>query len=111
MLLAITYRFTVQKIFKMCGVLTKNWIFGGKKEWKLQHSLFIHLLDVIDGDLVTYWGYVVVQLSETLRYKPEHRGFNFLLIPFRPHFGPGVSSASNRIEYQVSPGGLNVAGV
>jgi len=48
----------------------------------------------------------VVQLVETRRYKPEGRGFhsgrchwNFSLI-LRPHYGPGVDSASKRNEYQ-----------
>ena len=50
----------------------------------------------------------VVQLVEALRYKSEGRGFdsrwchwNFsLTYSFRPHYGPGVDSASNRSEYQ-----------
>jgi hypothetical protein len=50
----------------------------------------------------------VAQLVEALRYKPEGRGFdsrwchwNFLLTQsFRPHYGHGVDSASNRNEYQ-----------
>jgi len=50
----------------------------------------------------------VAQLVEALRYKPEGRGFdsgwchrNFSLTKsFRPHYGPGVDSASNRNEYQ-----------
>jgi hypothetical protein len=45
---------------------------------------------------------------ETLLYKPEGHGFdarlchwNFLLTePFRPHYGPGIESASNRNECQ-----------
>jgi hypothetical protein len=45
---------------------------------------------------------------EALRYKPEGRGIdsgwchlNFSLTQsFRPHYGPGVDSASNRNEYQ-----------
>jgi hypothetical protein len=45
---------------------------------------------------------------EALRYKPEggrmvsrwcHRNFS-LTYSFRPHYGPGVNSASNRNEYQ-----------
>ena len=31
-------------------------------------------------------------------------------IPFRPHYDPGVASASNKTEYQVTPGGVNAAG-
>jgi hypothetical protein len=50
------------------------------------------------------WGLVVV---EALHYKPEGREFdsgwclwNFSLMKsIQPHCGPGVDSASNRIEY------------
>jgi len=46
----------------------------------------------------------VAQLVETLRYKPEGRGFDSPIIimtqSFRPHCDPGVDSASNRNEYQ-----------
>jgi len=53
-------------------------------------------------------GHAVAQLVEALRYKPEGRGFgsrwchwNFSLTKsFRPHYGPGVDSASNGNEYQ-----------
>jgi hypothetical protein len=53
-------------------------------------------------------GHAMVQLVEALRYKPEVRGFdsrwchwNFSLTQsFRPRYGPGVDSASNRNEYQ-----------
>ena len=49
----------------------------------------------------------MAQLVEALRHKPEGRGFdsrwchwNFSLIhSFRPRYGPGVDSASNRNEY------------
>jgi hypothetical protein len=41
-------------------------------------------------------GFVVAQLVEALRYKPEGQGLDF----FRPHYGPGVDSACNRNEYQ-----------
>jgi len=51
---------------------------------------------------------LVAQLVEALRYNPEGRGFysrwchwNFSLTQFfRPHYGPGVDSLSNRNEYQ-----------
>ena len=51
----------------------------------------------------------MAQLVEALRYKSEGRGFysrwfhwNFLLTKsFRPHYSPGVDSASNRNEYQL----------
>jgi len=43
----------------------------------------------------------VAHLSEALRYTPEVRGWKFsLTLSFRPHYGPGVDSASNRNEYQ-----------
>jgi hypothetical protein len=50
----------------------------------------------------------MAQLVEALRYKLEGRGFdspcwywNFSsTYSFRPHYGPGVDSASNRNEYQ-----------
>ena len=54
------------------------------------------------------WGHAVAYLVEALRYKSEGRGFdsrwchwNFSLTKsFRPQYGPGVDSASNRNEYQ-----------
>jgi len=50
----------------------------------------------------------MAQLVEALRYKLEDLGFdsrcchwNFSLTQsFRPQYGPGVNSASNRNEYQ-----------
>jgi hypothetical protein len=50
----------------------------------------------------------VAQLVEALRYKLEGRGFSFRWCQwnfsftyfFRPHYGPGVDSVSNRNEYQ-----------
>jgi hypothetical protein len=52
--------------------------------------------------------HAVAQLVKELRYKPEDHGFdirwtqwNFSLAQFfRPHFGPGIESASNRNQYQ-----------
>ena len=52
--------------------------------------------------------HTVTQLVEALRYKSEGRGFDFrwchwnfsLTYFFRPHYGSGVDSASNRNEYQ-----------
>ena len=63
--------------------------------------------------------HAVVQLVETLRYKPEGRGFdsrwyhwNFsLTYSFRLHYGPGADSASNRNEYQEYFLGVKAAGV
>jgi hypothetical protein len=60
----------------------------------------------------------VEQLVEALRYKPEGRGFysrwchwDFSLTQsFRPHYGTGVDSASNRNEYQEYFLGVEAAG-
>jgi hypothetical protein len=61
---------------------------------------------------------LVAQLVETLRYKPAGHGFNsrcchwnFLFtLTFRPHYGPGVDSASNINEYQEYLLGVKAAG-
>jgi hypothetical protein len=58
--------------------------------------------------LLYLWGHAVARLVEELRYKREGREFdsrwcrlNFSLTQsFRPHYVPGVDSASNRNEYQ-----------
>jgi hypothetical protein len=63
-------------------------------------------------------GHAVAQLVEALRYKPEGCGidsrwcqWNFSLTSsFRPHYGPGVDSASNRNEYQEYLLGVKAAG-
>ena len=73
--------------------------------------LFIYLfiyLSIYFYYLLTQRRHVVVQLFEAPCYKPEGRRFdsrwchwNFSLTKsFRPHYGPGVDSASNRNEYQ-----------
>jgi len=57
-------------------------------------------------------------LVEALFYKPEGCGFdsrvhhwNFSLTQFfRPHYGPGVDSASNRNEYREYFLGVKAAG-
>jgi len=63
-------------------------------------------------------GHAVAHLVEALRYKSEGRGFdslwchcNFsLTLSFRPHYGPGVDSSSNRNEYQEYFLGVKTAG-
>ena len=58
--------------------------------------------------LFQFLGHEVTQFVEELCCKPEGRAFdsrwchwNFSLTQsFRPHYGPGVDSASNRNEYQ-----------
>ena len=63
-------------------------------------------------------GHAVAQLVEALRYKLEGRRFdsrwchwNFsLTYSFRPYYGPGDDSASNRNEYQEYFLGLKEAG-
>ena len=49
-----------------------------------------------DSSTYVWTGHAVVQMVEALRYKPEGRWFN----SFRPHYGPGIDSASNKNEYQ-----------
>ena len=70
---------------------------------------------VITGQNFTqYRGQAVAQFVEELRYKPEGRGFDFrcsdwdfsFTQSFRPHYGPGVDSASKRNEYQGYPLGV-----
>ena len=65
------------------------------------HMDFISVLCIV--------GHAVVQLVEALRYKSEGRGFD---TPWghRPHYGPGVDSASNRNEYQEYFLGVKAAG-
>ena len=44
----------------------------------------------------------MAQLVQTLRYKPEGRGFDWdfpLASSFRPHNSPGIGSVSNKHEY------------
>jgi hypothetical protein len=63
-------------------------------------------------------GHAVAQLVEALRYKFEGRGldcrwcqWNFsLILSFRPHYGPGVDSASNQNKYQEYFLGVKAAG-
>ena len=60
----------------------------------------------------------MVQLFESLRYKPQGRGcesrwyhWNFSLTSsFRPHCGPGVNSTSTRNEDQAYFVGVKAAG-
>ena len=61
----------------------------------------------------------MAELVEALHYKVKGPGFdsrwcpwNFsLALSFRPHYGPGVDSASNRNEYPgIFLGGVKVAG-
>jgi hypothetical protein len=63
-------------------------------------------------------GDAVVQLCQTLHYKPDGSGFdsrwchcNFSSTwSFRPHYGPGVDSACNRNQCQGSSLGVKTAG-
>jgi len=55
-------------------------------------------------------GHAVAQLVETLRYKPEVRGIDSRWCSFRPHYGPGVDSASSRNESQEYFLGVKAAG-
>ena len=61
----------------------------------------------------------MAQIVEALPFKPEGRGFDSrwcylnvsLTRSFRPHYDPGVDSASNRSEYQEYFLGVKTAGV
>jgi len=75
------------------------------------HIISYHLWNDTDRYKPKYLdkrGHAVAQLVEALRYKPEGRGFVSLwchwnssfTLSFRPHYGSGVHSASNRNEYQ-----------
>jgi hypothetical protein len=56
-------------------------------------------------------GHAVARLVEALRYKPEGCGFDSsLTLSFRPHYGLGVDSASNRNEYQEYLLGVKASG-
>jgi hypothetical protein len=63
-------------------------------------------------------GHAVAQLVEELCYKLEGGGFDsrwchwnfFFFFSFRPHYGHGVDSASNRNKYQESFLGVKAAG-
>jgi hypothetical protein len=62
--------------------------------------------------------HAVAHLVEALHYKSEDRGFDSrwyhgtfsFTSSFRPHYGPGIDSASNRNEYQEYFLGVKAAG-
>jgi hypothetical protein len=62
---------------------------------QLGSQIFLFLYEIT---LTSYLIFVVAQLVEALRYKPEGRGFDSrwccwifsLTKSFRPHYGPGV---------------------
>jgi len=64
------------------------------------------------------WGDAVAQLNGGIALKTKGRGlesrcchWNFSLTQsFRPHYGPGVDSASNRNEYEKKFLGVKAAG-
>ena len=69
----------------------------------------LHLENIFVLEVVIYiYIYIYIyKLVEKLRYKPEGSGldsrwchWNFSLTVFRPPYGPGVGSASNKNEYQ-----------
>jgi hypothetical protein len=73
----------------------------------MSSTIHILLALYVTGVRITL-GHTIAQFVEVLQYEPEGRGFvsrwchrNFSLTQsFRPHYGPGVDSASNRNEYQ-----------
>ena len=96
---------------------------GSNKEWgifcyfidrNVRRMVGIHILKSTVGRpfyltrTFSILGHAVAKLIEALRYKPDGRWFdsrwchwNFsLTLSFRPHYGPGVDSVSNRHEHQ-----------
>jgi hypothetical protein len=82
--------------------------------WNQTHLYFRHFMHAVTSNslcvrilylLIPL--YLLQNIRPTLRYKTEGRGFdsrwchcNFSLTQsFRPHYGPGVNSASNGNEY------------
>ena len=81
--------------------------YSDNSSWTDIHRMCFWAVVLKFVDEFNFGGHRVAQLFETLRYKPEVRGFdswwchwNFSLTSFRPHCGPVVDSASNRNEYQ-----------
>ena len=95
--------------------------------WKRSQTMLLATLIIIINFFITTGarggavgrGHAGGQLVETVRYKAGDRGFDSrwchwdlsLTQSFRPHYGPGVDSASNRNEYQVYILGVKAAGV
>jgi hypothetical protein len=73
----------------------------------MRNNQQVHIVNIINVH-ICMWGDVVAQLVEALHYKPEGCWFdsqwcqwNFSFTQsFRPHYGLGVDSVSNRNEYQ-----------
>jgi hypothetical protein len=59
---------------------------------------------------ILQWGHTVAQLVEALRYKSIRFPMVSLTLFFRPHYGPGIDSASSRNGYQEYFLGLKTAG-
>jgi hypothetical protein len=83
-------------------------VFCSTKARPIIHIVVLAHLPEILTSITCFRGHAVAQLVEALRYKSEGRRFdsrwchwNFSLTQsFRPHYSPGVDSASNRNEYQ-----------
>jgi hypothetical protein len=77
---------------------------GDRLSWLRRFAIFLNL----SGHILYFIPSVLAQLVEALRYKTEDPGFDSrwdhrdfsLTLSFRPHYVPGVDSASNRTEYQ-----------
>ena len=63
------------------------------------HFIFLRLI-LSSFRLLSFSSFFLPSCPIPLRYKPEARGLNRQ--SFRPHYGPGVDSASNINEYQRS---------
>jgi len=115
---------------ELCDVIKRDgllWSKKGKREGARNVIMFV-LRFVYFGKYSVFAVYLyftnleslhaVAQLVEALHYKLEGRGFDFrwchcsfsLAQSFRPRYGPGVDSASNRNEYREYFLGLKAAG-
>jgi hypothetical protein len=73
---------------------------------------------VTNSNPVESGGHAAAQVVEALRYNPgrgsDSRWYHWhfsLTSSFRPHYGPGVETASNRNEYQEYFLGVKAVGV
>jgi hypothetical protein len=77
-----------------------DFIVYSKKIKLFPPNKFYHIFINFHSLPVSNGGHTVAQPAEVLRYKLKGRGFDFSLTQFfRPHYGPGVDSASNRNKY------------
>jgi len=119
-LITVLWAFLVSRLIAVAQKSTDE----GRIELKLASEVWLSdcrclwQLRSLGGPLYRIWsvsvrkyrqyGHAVTQIVEALRYKPEGRGFDSRWQTFRPQYGPGVDSVSNRSEYQEYLLGRNV---